>query len=199
MNSVEMNELNEMREQLATLKKQLDTQEIINDRLIKEVMTRKITSLNRSSLWVSIMCFISIPVCFATFFNLGMSKIFCFGTSSIFVFGLVGQFLAHHRLRVHDVMNGDLVSTYKAVSRLRKIYKRWHYVSIPIVAVWFLWMMYEIYTNVVNEDLTAMLAMSFSSALGGVIGGIIGLRIHKKALRTADDLLQQIEELQQKD
>ena len=46
-----------------------------------------------------------------------------------------------------------------------------------------------------HEDLTMMLIISGSGIFGGVIGGIVGLRIHKRTLRTADDLLRQIEEL----
>ena len=58
MNSIEMNELNEMREQLATLKKQLNTQEIINDRLIKEAMGRKLSALNNSAICYIIAYFL---------------------------------------------------------------------------------------------------------------------------------------------
>ena len=36
MNYVEINEINEMREQLASLKRQLSSQQIVNDRLLKE-------------------------------------------------------------------------------------------------------------------------------------------------------------------
>ena len=62
--------------------------------------------------------------------------------------------------------------------------------------VWFGWFEYEIYMDMAQEDLTLLLTISCSAILGGVIGGIIGLRIHKRTLRTADDLLHQIEELQ---
>ena len=197
MNKIEIDELNEMREQLATLKKRLESQEIVNDRLIKETMTRKITSLNRSAIFLSVVCLIFIPVGYASFHNLGMSNAFCISTSCIFVFCLIGQFYAHYSLRTSDVMNGDLVSTYKAAARLRKIYKMWHYVSIPILIVWFAWMEYEIYNNIAQQDLTMMLIITASGIFGGIIGGIIGLRIHKKNLRSAEDIMRQIEELQQ--
>jgi len=79
---------------------------------------------------------------------------------------------------------------------MKKIYKSWHYWSIPMLIVWFGWLEYEIYLNQANEDMIALLAISASGIFGGIIGGIIGLRIHKRTLRTADDLLRQIEELQ---
>ena len=191
----EINEILEMREQLATLKKQLDTQEIINDRLIKEAMSSKLSSINRSAVWICVVCLIMIPMGYLNFQRLGHSTAFCIATSMLFLICFVAIFLSHYRLRKSDIRNGNLITTYTEVARMRKIYKSWHYWSIPMLIVWFAWLEYEIYQNMAHEDLTMMFIISGSGIFGGVIGGIIGLRIHKRTLRTADDLLRQIEEL----
>ena len=195
MNTIETNEILEMREQLATLKKQLDTQEIINDRLIKEAMSSKLSSINKSAIWICAVCLIMIPLGYLNFQRLGHSTAFCIATSMLFLICFVAMFLSHYRLRKSDIRNGNLITTYTEVARMRKIYKSWHYWSIPMLIVWFAWLEYEIYQNMAHEDLTMMFIISGSGIFGGVIGGIIGLRIHKRTLRTADDLLRQIEEL----
>ena len=195
MNTMETNEILEMREQLATLKKQLDTQEIINDRLIKEAMLGKLSLMNRSAIWMCVVCLIMMPLGYLNFQRLGHSIAFCVATSVLFVICLVATILSHYRLRKSDIRNGNLITTYTEVARMRKIYKSWHYWSIPMLIVWFAWFVYEIYQNIAHEDLTMMLIISGSGIFGGVIGGIIGLRIHKRTLRTAEDLLRQIEEL----
>ena len=192
----EINEILEMREQLATLKKQLDTQEIINDRLIKEAMSSKLSSINRSAVWICVVCLIMIPLGYLNFQRLGHSTAFCIATSMLFLICFVAMFLSHYRLRKSDIRNGNLITTYTEVARMRKIYKSWHYWSIPMLIVWFAWFVYEIYQNIAHENIEMMLIISGSGIFGGVIGGIIGLRIHKRTLRTADDLLHQIEELQ---
>ena len=191
----EINEILEMREQLATLKKQLDTQEIINDRLLKDAMSRKLSSINRSAIWICAVCLIMIPLGYLNFQRLGHSTAFCIATSALFLICFVAIFLSHYRLRKSDIRNGNLITTYTEVARMRKIYKSWHYWSIPMLIVWFGWMEYEVYLNMAQEDFTLLLTISCSAIFGGVIGGIIGLRIHKRTLRTADDLLRQIEEL----
>lgn len=191
----EINEILEMREQLATLKKQLDTQEIINDRLLKEAMSGKLSSMNRSAIWMCAICLIMIPLGYLNFQRMGHSTALCIATSALFFISFVSMFLSHYRLRKRDIYSGDLVTVYTEVARMRKIYKNWHYFSIPIVVVWFGWWEYEIYQNMAHEDLTLLLTISCGAILGGVIGGIIGLRIHKRTLRTAEDLLRQIEEL----
>ena len=192
----EINEILEMREQLATLKKQLDTQEIINDRLIKEAMLGKLSSMNRSAIWMCAVCLIMIPLGYLNFQRMGHSTALCIATSALFFISFVSILISHYRLRKRDIYSGDLITVYQEVSRMRKIYKSWHYFSIPILVVWFAWWEYEIYQTMAHEDLTMMLIISGSGIFGGVIGGIIGLRIHKRTLRTADDLLRQIEELQ---
>ena len=195
MNTRETNEISEMREQLAALKKQLDTQEIVNDRLIKEAMLGKLSSMNRSAIWMCAVCLIMIPLGYLNFQRLGHSIAFCVATSVLFVICLVATISSHYRLRKRDIRNGDLITTYTEVARMRKIYKSWHYWSIPMLILWFGWWEYEIYQTMAHEDLTMMLIISGSGIFGGVIGGIVGLRIHKRTLRTADDLLRQIEEL----
>ena len=197
MNTRETNEILEMREQLATLKKRLNTQEIINDRLIKDVMLGKLYSINRSAIWMSAVCLIMIPLGFLNFQRMGHSEAFCISTSVLFFICFVAMILSHFRLRKRDIRNGDLVTTYTEVARMRKIYKSWHYWSIPILVLWFAWWEYEIYQNIAHEDMTMMLIISGSGIFGAIIGGIIGLRIHKRTLRTADDLLRQIEELKE--
>jgi len=196
MNSIEMNELNEMREQLATLKKQLNTQEIINDRLIKEAMGRKLSALNNSAIWISVVCLIMIPLGYFNFQRMGHSTAFCIATSALFLICLIAIVVSHYRIHKRDIYSGNLVTVYKEVARMKRIYKSWRYWSIPMLIVWFGWLEYELYINQANEDMTALLAISASGIFGGIIGGIVGLRIHKRTLRTADDLLHQIEELQ---
>ena len=191
----EINEILEMREQLATLKKQLDAQEIINDRLLKEAMSGKLSRINGQAIWIGVICLIMMPLGYLNFQRIGHSTAFCIATSALFFICFVAMFLSHYRLRKRDIYSGDLVTVYTEVARMRKIYKSWHYWSIPMLIVWFGWMEYEVYLNMAQEDFTLLLTISCSAIFGGLIGGIIGLRIHKRTLRTAEDLLRQIEEL----
>ena len=196
MNTNETFDMLEMRKQLATLKKRLDTQAIVNDRLIREAMTRKLSRINGQAIVLCAICLIMIPLEFLNFQRLGHSQAFCIATSALFAICFVAMFLSHFRLRKRDIRNGNLITTYTEVSRMRKIYKSWHYFSIPILVVWFAWFVYELYQNIAHENIEMMLIISGGGIFGGIIGGIIGLRIHKRTLRTADDLLRQIEELQ---
>ena len=199
MNTQEINDILEMREQLAALKKRLNTQEMVNDRLIKETISRKLSKINGQAVALCTICLVMIPLEFLNFQRMGHSFAFCIATSALFLICFVAMLVSHYRLRKRDIYSGDLVTVYKEVSRLRKIYKSWHYWSVPMLVVWFAWFEYEIYRNFADVDMKMMLIISGSGILGLIIGGIIGLRIHKRTLRNADDLLQQIEEIKREE
>ena len=194
MNSVEINEINEMREQLASLKRQLSSQQIVNDRLLKEAMSNKLSTIQRRAIALCVICFVAIPYTYLTFDYLGMSQSFCYATSLLLTVALVAMIISHYRLSAKRIMSGDLVAVYEDVARMRTIYKRWHYVSIPLLVLWFVWGGYDIYTNV-TQDTQLLHTIATSATIGGVIGGIFGLRAHKKNLHAAEDILAQIEEL----
>ncbi len=194
MNSIETNEILEMREQLATLKKQLNTQEIINEQLLKEAMSRKLSAIGRRALIQCIVCLIAIPQCLYTFTNLGLTKTFSITTCVLILFSMIKLIESHIRLHRSDILSGNLVTVYEELARLRKIYNRWHYWSVPTLILWFVWGGYEIYTYV-TQDKELLINIGIAAIFGCILGGIFGLRMHKSTLRDTDELLHQIAEL----
>ena len=47
----------------------------------------------------------------------------------------------------------------------------------------------------ISQDTQFLLCIAASATIGGVVGGVVGLRAHNKNLKAAEDILQQIEEL----
>ena len=194
MNQIEINEISEMREQLATLKKQLNNQNIINDRLIKEAISQKISHINRSGVVFSALCAFYIPAGFVSFRMIGLSLPFCIATSLLFLIFLVGMIIGHHDLRNQTLHSGDLISTYKAVARTRKVYQNWRKWAVPLAVVWVAWGGYDIYTNV-TQDVELLRTIAIAGSVGAIIGGYIGNIQHRKTLRATDEIMRQIEEL----
>ena len=194
MNQIEINEISEMREQLATLKKQLNNQSIINDRLIKEAISQKISHINRSGVAFTVLCAFYIPAGFVSFRMIGLSLPFCIATSLLFLIFLVGMIIGHHDLRNQTLHSGDLISTYKAVARTRKVYQNWRKWAAPLAVVWVAWGGYDIYTNV-TQDIELLRIIAIAGSVGAIIGGYIGNIQHRKTLRATDEIMRQIEEL----
>lgn len=193
MNTIETNEILEMREQLASLKKRLENQEIVNEKMIREAMSRKLSTIHRRAMALCVACIIGIPAVLSTTHNLGCSMVFACVTVALMLVGVVAQFLTHYRIG-RDTLSGDLITTYNEVSRMKRIYQRWHYFSMPLFVVWLGWGAYEIYTNV-SHDESQLYAAIIGTAVGLVLGLIFGLRQHRENIRTAKEIMQQIEAL----
>lgn len=194
MNNTENYEIMEMRRQLASLKKQLENQEIVNDRLIKDAMSNKLSDIQRRAAVLYFITIVAIPTNVFAFRNIGISTLFCCVTAVMLAVACLATFLAHRRLNNPQLLSGNLVKVYQDVARLRKIYIRWHYVSVPLLVVWLAWLGYEIYA-IFWQDADTLLFMGMGLLLGLLIGGAVGLYTHNKTLHSAEDILYQIEEL----
>ena len=193
MNSIETNEILEMREQLASLKKRLENQEIVNEKILREAMSRKLSTIHRRAMGLCAMSFIGIPAMLYTTHNLGLSVVYGYVTVALILVGVVAQFLTHYRIG-RDTLSGDLITTYNEVARMKRIYQRWLYISMPILVVWLGWGAYEVYTNVAQDESQLYAAIS-GTVVGLVLGLIFGLRQHRQNLRAAKEIMQQIETL----
>ena len=193
MNSIETNEILEMREQLASLKKRLENQDIVNEKILREAMSRKLSTIHRRAMGLCAMSFICIPAMLYTTHNLGLSVVYGYVTVALILVGVVAQFLTHYRIG-RDTLSGDLITTYNEVARMKRIYQRWLYISMPIFVVWLGWGAYEVYTKM-PQDVIQLHAICTGAGLGLVLGLIFGLRQHRQNLRAAKEIMQQIETL----
>ena len=193
MNSIETNEILEMREQLASLKKRLENQEIVNEKMLREAMSKKLSTIHRRAMGLCAMSFIGIPAALFTMHNLDFSVAFGCVTVALILVGVVAQFLTHYRIN-GDLLSTDLITTYNEVARMKRIYQRWHYFSMPIFVVWFGWGAYEVYTKM-THDVAQFYAIILSAGVGMVLGLIFGLRAHRQNVRAAKEIMQQIEVL----
>ena len=95
-----------------------------------------------------------------------------------------------------DFSQGNLVETAEKLSKIKKHYQDWYKIAIPMIIVWFGWMMYEM-LRIHSMESPMAIGFCCGALIGGVIGGIIGMRINRKVARKATEILDQIAELQQ--
>lgn len=95
-----------------------------------------------------------------------------------------------------DFTQDNLVETAKKINKLRKHYKEWYKIAIPMLLVWAGWMIYEMVKAIGTESPTAI-GFYCGAGIGLIIGGIVGTYINRKVVCKANEILSQIEELQQ--
>ena len=179
-----------MRQQLALLKKKLDKEEVVNERLLRETMHGKAAIINHEAMWSIIAAIFVIVMMISCFRPMGFSLAFCIGTS-VYMLICIGGTLYQHRNVNKRNMNGDLLTVAKIMRRLKKNYRDWLKFSIPVTVIWFCWMGYDLYRQ--SGEWKLVCSMMIGAVVGGLIGGYFGIKSYKKVLRTADEIINSIE------
>ena len=195
MENMDNMELNEMREQISLLRDKLRQQEIVNESAIMAVIRKGVKTLNRRGIAMILFGLFTVPFCCGTWAMLGYSIGFVICTAFMLIFSVFGTIYAHFGLGFTNVARTNIVQVGLQTARLRKIYKSWHYFTIPVLLIWGYFYYCEI-TNMYGGTLMLTI-MLIGSVIGGLIGGIIGLWIHFRTIHEADEVLEHIKEFQQ--
>ena len=192
-----MDELQEMREQLAALKEKLNKQEVVNDRLIRDVLIKKKKSVDKNIWFVGICGLITITIGNLAFSYWGVSSWFLIGTTVLMLVSFLLTIIPHNWVKKADIQSGNLLVAAKQARRLRKLYKDWEIIGIVLAVIWLAWLFIEFSAVIENKQMLYILVGA--SVVGGTIGGIIGLKISRKVMHTLDEMIQEIEEMSELD
>ena len=189
-------ELEEMRAQLGMLKDKLEKQTIINETHIRNSMKSKMSDINKTVTGTIIAGVFAL--CYSTWFFYWQDFSLAFVIATFVMLAVcLGSTIAQRViLGKMDFSQGNLVETAEKLSKIKKHYQDWYKIAIPMIIVWFGWMIYEMLSI---HGMESPMAIGFccGALIGGVIGGIIGMRINRKVARKATEILDQIAELQQ--
>jgi len=187
-----MEELEEMRAQLALLKTKLDSESIVNDRLMREVTRQRVRRLNRNVWQEGIACLFVVTVGNYVFHHLGCSIWFMVATTLMMTICFLATIIPHSRVKMDEIMSGDLLTVAKQVRRLKQTYQDWIKYGLILITLWLGWFAYEIY--LITSDWHLALPMIGACFIGGCIGGIIGYTMHRRLVREMDEIIASIEQ-----
>lgn len=191
MNNDFQNNMNEaqfedMRQQMNILKKKLEQQEIMNERVIRNSMKKTVSSINLRYFIIMALCLFTIPYGYWAFVQIsGLSLAFWIGTCILMLICAGATFYNGKDLRDTGLMRNNLIDVRKKVARAKKFDSNWLFFGIPMIILWFGWFVWEI----------GQKGLLIGGAVGGIIGLLIGLRIHYKTQRNYQEIIDQIEEL----
>ena len=185
-------ELENMRQQMTTLKNKLNQQEIVNERLMRRSMRNEVNTITRHYNIIMILGILMVPYFYWVFVKLtGFSMAFWIG-SSIFMLICVGATFYNSR-KINDpaMMSNSLVEARQKVASAKKFDADWLKFGIPAVILWFVWFVYEIYL----QDHDFANGLFWGGCVGGIIGAIAGFKYHVKTQRQYQEIIDQIEDL----
>ncbi len=191
-----MEEMNfeEMRNQFAILKDQLNKQEIISDHLLRETMKAKKSAINSTKR----MEYICVAICLILYPLLGfdntISLAFIIATCLMVIVSAVATHYIHKPVDDLNFMRDDFTTVARVMAKFKKQYDQWlYYVTPALIIPWLCWVCYEFAWKNAPEGVNPWF-MTSALIVGVIIGGAIGLYYHFKAVNAAQDIMNQIEE-----
>ena len=194
-NTLISHELEEMRAQFGMLKDKLEKQTIINETHIRNSMKSKMSDINKTVTGTIIAGVFAL--CYSTWFFYWQDFSLAFVIATFVMLAVcLGITIAQRViLGKMDFSQGNLVETAEKLSKIKKHYQDWYKIAIPMIIVWFGWMIYEMLSI---HGMESPMAIGFccGALIGGILGGILGMRINRKVARKATEILDQIAELE---
>ena len=186
-------ELEEMRSQIDILKNQLEKQVIVNDTHIRNSMKSKASDINRTVGATIFLGVIALIYCTWFFYSQGLSLLFVIATSIMLATCIILTIAQKAALGKLDFSSDNIVETAKILGMIKTHYSEWHRIAIPMILIWFGWLIYEVISTLGPSPMT--IGFCCGAFIGGILGGIMGFRINRKVVRKASEILSQIEEL----
>ena len=183
-------ELEEMKQQMLLLKKKLEQQKIVNEKMLRSAMKRKLYGLNRKVRVIFIVG-ILVAIWAPGYFTLvGFTPLFCAATAIMLLFSAFKTFQYHRKLWRLNLSESNLIELAEELTLLRTRYKNWYKFAWGMLIPWIVWMGYEA-TKIFGEELVWYIG---GAAIGLIIGGLVGTRINNNIIRRTEELLEQIKD-----
>ena len=185
-------ELENMRQQMTTLKNKLNQQEIVNDRIMRRSMKKQVNTITRRYNIIMIICILMVPYGYWSFVKLsGLSIAFWIATSIMMVVCASATFYNARKISDPGLMSHSLVEAGKKVASAKKFDSNWLLVGIPMIILWLGWFCYETYLQ--NHDYAN--GIFWGGVVGAIIGAIVGFNLHFNTQRQYQEIIDQIEDL----
>ena len=196
-------ELEQMRAQLGILKQKLEKQDIVNERLLRRSMKHKMSWINK---YLVIIIFAIPFVAFAMLpmvMQMGISWWWYGFTLLMMTCSVVAVWYVNY-LRDDVFMQGNLLETAERLTRMKRLRLRQTIIGMIVVVGWLAWLFVELYLKMQAAAPDSVehgmgIGYMWGVAFGAVIGTIVGLKLFFKMQRTNDEIINDIEELTNKE
>ena len=193
--NINMEELEQMRQQIKELKEQVNQKGKLNEKLVIKSIQSKMRSVHKTIFKLAALVLLATPLWIWIKYDMNLSWALIIFT----ILMMVGSVIADYLINRIDVgmMGGDLVETSKRLIQMKKNRSTHQKISfIFLLPVWLIWLGYEMYQfHLAEYEPKAAVAMLIPIVVGAVIGGAIGLFIYHKWQRANDEMIEQINDL----
>lgn len=191
------NKLEIMRSQMASFKKQLEQQEIINSRIMSESMKKKFSWIKKMIIGEIILIPIFLYLAFAAKYNFNLS----WWSVVTFVILLLCDVWCDYDINMRAIKDSDysrdnLIDTIEKLVKMKQRRAKQTAIMLTATIVMSIWLLIEIgfHLIAINAD-TGMWFVFYGGGTGAFIGVAVAWWIYRKMQKTNDEMIKQIEEV----
>ena len=192
------NELENMRSQMASFKKQLEQQEIINSRIMAESMKKKFSWIKRMIIGEIILTPILLYLAFAAKYYYDLS----WWSVSTFVILLLCDVWCDYDINMRAIKDSDyshdnLIDTIEKLVKMKQRRAKQTVIMLTATIVMSIWLLIEIgfHLIAINADTRMWFVWVYGGGTGAFIGVVAAWWIYQKMQKTNDEMIKQIEEV----
>ena len=186
--TTEQQELESLRSQMDLLRKRLEQETIVNEKLMRETMKSRVSTINRQG-WISIGAAILMILWTPLAFN-NLSTVFIIATIVFMAVDAIATWIIHKQINERQLMSEDMRTVANKMKTLKKSYQWSTIIELPLVIAWCVWFCSEI----IQQSDAPWQFMAGAIAFGAIIGFFIALKMYRKVIDNCDAIIQQIEE-----
>jgi len=185
-----LQELEQLRSQVAEFKSRMEQQEIVSQRLLKQAMTGHLSWFKKLNVWTDVVGLCLMPLLALFLREMGCS----WAPVIVLVIVLLGE-LAFNIWNTRSISSQHLMSDDVLTSRQRllrfKQRERWQTViEVPMLVLWLSWVYFEGTGNMSQNQTDRVVTFIIACAIGLLIGFYVYFReMHSlnKAIKEIDD------------
>lgn len=141
-----LQELEELRGQVAEFKKRMEQQEIVSRHLLKEAMKGNVSWIKRMSIWGSVGELVILPLLVYLLRSIvGVSWLPIIALGLLIVGEAVFNFWNVSTIRDKHLATDDVLSVQQRLITFKRREKLYTFGILPFIFLWILWLLFDVY------------------------------------------------------
>ncbi|MDE5848667.1 MAG: hypothetical protein K2H38_00810 [Muribaculaceae bacterium] len=190
-----MDQLDILKQEMAALKRNLDKEQIVNDKLLRTVMRQRASWLNK----FVIAEFIMLPILYLMFVGIcAFFNVSQWYALTLLIFSFIDVLVDIRTFRISPKLFSTCTMVEVRHLLIRQKKERFIHmcIALPLAIIWLVLVLSAIANA--SDPYATDHALNYAGVIGGLIGGLIGgiivLVIYRKAQRTNDTIIDDIDD-----
>ena len=147
-NQNNLQELEQLRSQVAEFKSRMEQQEIVSRHLLDEAMKGHVSWIKQVNVWGGVLDLALVPLTVYLLKSIvGVSWLPIIAVCTVMVFEALFNFWNVSTIRDKHLAANDVINTQKRLRTYKRREKLYFYIIIPFLLLWLVWLFFDVYNG----------------------------------------------------